>query len=129
MKKILSLFTLSFLIHNAFSQSVSVAYVNVYTHTNAVEPVVNGRDDLGNIGTTFLYSYEHYFKNKKYSAHLSFMKFEGCSYIYFEEGGVIGGGGDLLAIGFCAGAGIKRFDLGASYLLTKKNKRDFTFRN
>ena len=104
-------------------QSITASFVQVYTHTNAVVPVVNGRDNFENTSTTLSFTYEHFLKHKKYSLIASYMEFDGCTLVYFERGGWIAGGGIALAKGFCGGVDIHRFDLGFSYLITKSNKK------
>jgi hypothetical protein len=123
MKKIIILLPLVLLTSYGNAQSITASLVQVYTHTNAVVPVVNGGDDFENTSRTFALSYEHFFRNGKYSIFTSYSKYDGCTFIYFEPGGWIAGGGDALAKGFCHGAKLHRFDLGGSYLLTKKNKK------
>jgi len=104
-------------------QSISVSYVQIYAKTKFVVPVVNGWNGPDATPPTVAFSYEHFIKNKKYSFVVGYMKFDGCTLIYFEPGGWVAGGGEALANGFCAGVDIHRFDLGYSYLLTKKNKK------
>lgn len=123
MRSIIILLTFSATVGHANAQSITVSLAQVYTHTNAVVPVVNGGDDFENTSRTFAISYEHYFRNSMYSLLASFIKYDGCTFIYFEPGGWVAGGGDALARGFCSGIDLHRFDLGLSYLLTRKNKK------
>jgi hypothetical protein len=123
MKNIIFLLTLSLIVTYVNAQSITISVVQVYTHTNAIVPVVNGRDDFENTSQTFMLSYEHFLKKPRYSLFSSYSKYDGCTFIYFEPGGWIAGGGEALARGFCAGIKLHRFDLGLSYLLTNKNKK------
>ena len=123
MLKIL-LFLLSMIISNSLlSQSLTASFGPIFTKTNANPPVINGKEDFENTDYMFAFSYEHFFKNKKYSLTGSYSKYDGCTFILFEEGGYIGGGGTILAKGYCGGVDINRYDLGVSYLLTKSNKK------
>ena len=106
-----------------YSQSISASFGPIFTLSHALVPVVNGKDDFDNTDYTFSFSFEQYFKDKKYSLMVSYCNFNGCTFILFEEGGYISGGGVITATGFCAGVDIKRYDLGISYLLTKTNRK------
>lgn len=110
MRSIIILLTFSATVGHANAQSITVSLAQVYTHTNAVVPVVNGGDDFENTSRTFAISYEHYFRNSMYSLLASFIKYDGCTFIYFEPGGWVAGGGDALARGFCSGIDLHRFD-------------------
>ncbi|MBN8682503.1 MAG: hypothetical protein J0L99_07615 [Chitinophagales bacterium] len=123
MKKLIVWLPLALIISYSKAQSISASLVQVYSHTNAVVPVVNGGDNFENTSRTFALSYEHFFRNSKYSIFSSYSKYDGCTFIYFEPGGWIAGGGEALATGSCQGVKLHRFDLGVSYLLTKKNKK------
>lgn len=123
MRNLLTILISALTIYNLTGQSLMASYAIIYTHTNAIVPVKNGKDDYeGGANNTFAFSYEHFFKQKKISITSSYIKYDGCTLVYFERGGVIAGGGELLAKGFC-GVVMRRIDLGVSYLLTKKNKR------
>ncbi|HAD13519.1 MAG TPA: hypothetical protein DCF33_13920 [Saprospirales bacterium] len=104
-------------------QSIAASYLQIYSKTTAVVPVVNGGNGDQGTDNSFSFSYEHFLKNREYSIVASYSKFNGCTLIYFEPGGWIAGGGDGLAKGFCQGVKIHRFDLELSYLLTKKTKK------
>jgi hypothetical protein len=124
MKKIA---TVAFLFFSSFSamkgQSIAASYLRIYSKTTAVVPVINGRNGDQGTDNSFSFTYEHFIKNRKYSIVTSYSKFKGCTLIYFEPGGWIAGGGDAMAKGFCDGVKIHRFDLGFSYLLTKKTEK------
>lgn len=122
-----TLILFSLAITNGFSQAITIAFGPIFTKTNAIQPVVNGKEDFSNTDYCFSMSYEQFFKNKKYSAFATYSKYDGCTFIYFQEGGWIAGGGVSLARGFCGGVDLHRFDLGFSYLLTNPDKR-FYFR-
>jgi hypothetical protein len=123
MKNIFILLILALHVRCVDAQSVSISLVQVYTHTNAVIPVVNGRDDFENTSRTVSFAYEHFLKDKKYSILSSYMRFDGCTFIYFEPGGWIAGGGVSLAKGFCQGVKLHRVDFNFSYSLTKYDKK------
>lgn len=123
MKKIATAIYLLLISHTINGQSFSLSYVQIYAKTKLVVPVVNGWNGPDATDPTVGFSYEHFIKHKKYSLIASYMKFNGCTLIYFEPGGWIAGGGEALANGFCDGVKLHRFDLGVSYLLTKKNKK------
>jgi len=123
MKNIFTFFLIIAASNQAHAQSITASFVQVYTHTDAKVPVVNGGDNFENTSTTTMVTYEHFLKNSKYSLHTSYSKYDGCTLVYFEPGGWIAGGGYALALGFCGGIKLHRFDLGISYLLTQKNKR------
>jgi hypothetical protein len=108
------------------AQSVVVSFGPAFTKTNAKTLVVNGKEDFSNTDYFFLFSYEHFIASR-YSLKASYSKYDGCTFINFEEGGWIAGGGISLAKGFCGGVDIKRFDLGLSYLLTRSDRK-FYFR-
>lgn len=109
--------------NNIYSQSINAAFGPIFTKTDAIVPVVNGKEDFSNTDYFFSFSYEHFLKNSRYSLFTSYSKYDGCTFIYFEPGGWVAGGGDALARGFCAGVKLYRFDLGLSYLLTNRNKK------
>ena len=113
----------SFFVTNGFGQSITAAFGPIFTKSKAIQPVVGDKGDFSNTDYFFSFSYEQFFKNKKYSAFASYGKYDGCTFMYFKEGGWIGGGGVALATGFCGGVDINRFDLGFSYLLTKSKKK------
>ncbi len=123
MRKIVIILCLFLTTNFVIGQSISVSYVQIYAKTDAIVPVINGGNGPDVTLPTIGFSYEQFFKHKKYSLTASYMKFDGCTSIYFERGGWIAGGGIALSKGFCGGVDIKRFDLGFSYLLTKSNKK------
>lgn len=119
--------TLTFLFFCSFSvmkgQTITASYLQIYSKTTAVVPVINGGTGDQGTDNSFSLSYEQFIKNKKISISATYSKFNGCTLIHFEPGGWIAGGGDGLAKGFCHGVKIHRFDLGLSYLLTQKTKK------
>jgi len=125
MKIILIFFCLLFIIDSVISQSVSIGYTIPYTLTKEVVPIVNGKknDIEGGAEGILSFSYEHTLKNKKYALFGSYIKFKGCTFIYFEDGGWIENGVPVRAQGFCNGVNIERFDVGLSYLITPKGKK------
>jgi hypothetical protein len=123
MKKTIVFLTLVLVVSSVKAQSITASLVQVYTHTNAVVPVVNGSDDFENTSRTFSISYEHFLRHKRYSLFSTYSNYDGCTFVFFEPGGWIAGGGEALAVGFCQGVKLHRFDLGFSYLLTKEDKK------
>jgi hypothetical protein len=97
-----------------------------FTKTNALTPVANGKEDFSNTDYFFLFSYEHLIA-PRYSLSASYSEYDGCTFINFEEGGWIAGGGVSLAKGFCGGTKLHRFDAVLSYLLTN-DKQKFYFK-
>ena len=123
MKKITLLLYLLLISSAVNGQSISVSYVQIYAKIKPVIPVVNGWNGPDATPPTVSFSYEHFIKHKKYSFVVAYMKFNGCTLIYFEPGGWVAGGGNALAKGFCHGVKLHRFDLAYSYLVTKKSKK------
>ncbi|MFN7830347.1 MAG: hypothetical protein ACK5Q2_00025 [Bacteroidota bacterium] len=118
---VLCLFLASFRMNG---QSVAVSCVQIYAETKSVVPVVNAGNGPDGTNPTIGFSYEHFFRYKKYSLMFSFMKFNGCTFIYFEKDGWIGRDGTPISgYGFCGGVQVHRFDVGASYNLLKKNRK------
>jgi hypothetical protein len=123
MFKIIHLLAAVLLVNNIFCQAISVGFGPIFTKTNAIVPVVNGKEDFSNTDYTFLFSYEHFLKDSKSSLFASYSKYNGCTFILFEPGGWISGGGDALGKGFCYGIKLHRFDLNYSYSVTEKGKK------
>lgn len=108
---------------NIKGQSLQMSFGPMFTSTNAVVPIVNGKSDFENTGYFFEYKYTHYLKNKL-SLSLSFAKYKGCSFILFERGGYISDCfGEVIAIGFCDGAKINRVTADVSYNLMNKRSK------
>ena len=113
-----------FTAHDVFCQSISASFGPVFTKTNAVVAIVNGKEDFSNTAYMFSFSYEYFFKEKPYSIIASYAKYDGCTFILFEKGGFIPPDGvPVDATGFCAGVDINRFDLGVTYNIIKNNKK------
>jgi hypothetical protein len=110
-------------INNINGQLITASYLHIYSKTTAVVPLINGVNGDQGTDNSFSFSYEHFMKNKRYSIVSSYSKFNGCTLIYFERGGVIAGGGELSAKGFCQGVDLRRIDAGLAYLLTKRGKK------
>ena len=107
----------------AYGQSLTASFGPIFTKTNAVVPVVNGKEDFSNTDYSFSISYQHFLKNKKYALGAAYSQYDGCTFIVFEHGGWIAGGGIALAKGFCHGVKLYRFDLSTSCLLTQNGKK------
>jgi hypothetical protein len=103
-------------------QSISIGAGPIFTHTNAITPVVNGKEDFQNTAFATQFGYKHYMK--RHSIHLIYSKYVGCSTIRFEDGGWIGtDGAPVLGYGFCGGVELRRFDIGTSYNLINLNRQ------
>lgn len=110
-------------IANLKSQSIHFSFGPVFTKTDAVTPIVNGKEDFENTDYMFEFSYRHYFR-KKYFVNASFHQFKGCTFILFEEGGYVSDcTGITLAKGFCDGVKINRFNMDVSRLLSNQEKK------
>lgn len=128
MKKIVALAYLFLTSGIINGQSITASFLRIFGTTTAVVPVINHGNGPDGTDNSFSFSYEHFIKNKRYSIVSSYAKFNGCTLIYFEEGGWIGRGGTPISgYGFCAGIKVHRFDIGVSYNLLK-NKRKFYFK-
>ena len=123
MNKIYTAFCLLLMNSALYAQSISISYVQIYAKTKPVVPIINGGNGPDATPPTISFTYEHFLKNKKYSIISSYMKFDGCTFMYFEPGGWIGGGGVALGKGFCKGVKLHRFDISSAYLITKKSKK------
>jgi hypothetical protein len=122
--RMISLFLAITLTTNSLNgQTLVISSLRIFSRTKIIVPLINGdRRDQGTDNSTS-FTYEHFFKQNKFSILCNYMKFKGCTMIYFGQGGVIAGGGELLSTGFCDGVIVKRADIGLSYLLTQKDKR------
>jgi hypothetical protein len=128
MKKIVALAYLFLTISIINGQSITASYLQIYSKPKAVTPVINAGKGPDGTDNSFSFSYEHFIKGKKYSVVSSYSKFNGCTLIYFGEGGWIGRDGTpISAYGFCYGVKVHRFDIGVSYNLMHK-KRKFYFK-
>ena len=115
-----------FMTGNVFCQAVTAAYGPIFTKTNSVVPIINeGEKDFSNTaGYAFSVSYEHFFKEKNYSVLGYYTKFDGCTFIFYEEGGVIlPDGASIDGNGFCGGVDMTRVDVGMAYHLINKNRK------
>jgi hypothetical protein len=103
-----------------------VAFEQIYAKTLAIVPVANHGNGPDGTDDSYVFSYEHFIKNKKYSIISSYTKFNGCTLIYFEKDGWIGRDGTAISgYGFCGGVKIHRFDIGITYNLFKQHKKFF----
>ncbi|MDO8367422.1 MAG: hypothetical protein Q7T20_11535 [Saprospiraceae bacterium] len=103
------------------AQSITGSYLQIYSKPTAVTPVINAGKGPDGTDNSFSFSYEHFIKNKRYSIVSSYTRFNGCTLIYFEEGGWIGRGGTPISgYGFCGGVKVHRFDIGASSMVRKE---------
>lgn len=105
------------------AQSLMASYLRIFSKENAVVPLKNAGSGPDATNNSFSFSYEQFFRHKKYSIIASYLKFDGCTVMYFEKGGWLAGGGVALAKGFCGGVDLHRLDLGVAYLLTRGKKK------
>jgi hypothetical protein len=122
MCKYISLFVALFWSTNIKSQSIHLAFGPVFTKTDAVVAIVNGKEDFENTDYMVEFRYSQYLNNK-YSINATYSKFKGCTFIFFEEGGYINCGGEILAKGFCDGVKIHRLGFDVSRQLSKHGKK------
>jgi hypothetical protein len=117
MKFLISTFCIVFFYNVVSSQSISIGYGPIFTHTNQKVKMVNSEEDFQNTDYQFSINYEHFIKNSKFSVVGSYSSFAGHTWIKFREGSVIAPDGfPTLGVGY-SGVIIHRFDLGLSYNL------------
>jgi hypothetical protein len=105
-------------------QSLGISYLTITSQSPAIVPVKNGGTGHNGTDNSFAINYEHFIKDKKISIVATYLKFNGCTLIYFEPGGWIGTDGNPIeAYGFCHGLKIHRVDIGLSYNLISKHKK------
>jgi hypothetical protein len=114
---------LIFLANKAEGQSLTASVGIIYMHTAANPPIAEGREDFSSTGYMASFSYENFFKDKKYSIIGIYGKFRGCTNIPFRLGSFVDAGGVIVGKGFCAGVNVRRYDVGMAYLLTKRNRK------
>ncbi|MDO8366324.1 MAG: hypothetical protein Q7T20_05960 [Saprospiraceae bacterium] len=73
MRKLFAFLTLALSSNNIDGQSITASYLQIYSKTTAVVPVLNGGNGDQGTDNSFSFSYEHFIKNKKYSALRDFM--------------------------------------------------------
>ncbi|MFZ4474119.1 MAG: hypothetical protein ACOYPR_02935 [Saprospiraceae bacterium] len=107
-------------------QSISISTMRIFGTTITVVPVKNQGNGPDGTDNAVSFSYEHFIKNKRYSIFSSYIKFNGCTLIYFEPNGWIARSGTAISgYGFCGGVKIHRFDIGITYNLFKQHKKIF----
>jgi hypothetical protein len=109
----------------SFGQAVYLSSAQVYSYSNAISPVKNMNGKLLNTETTITFGYEHFLKKKRLSVFANFIRYNACTFVHFEPGGVVAGGGEILAKGFCGGTIIKKIDSGVSFSPIRPRKRFF----
>ena len=125
MRKIVTFLTFALITHSINGQSLTASYLRIFAKTTAVVPIINEGKGPDGTDNSFSFSYEHFIKKQRYSIAASYTQFNGCTLIYFEEGGWVGRDGNPIdGYGFCNGIKIHRFDIGASCNVMK-NKRKF----
>ncbi|MBK8622838.1 MAG: hypothetical protein IPN79_14055 [Saprospiraceae bacterium] len=125
MKFLISTFCIVFFCNIVSSQSISIGYGPIFTHTNQKVKMVNSEEDFQNTDYQFLINYEHFIKNSKFSILGSYSSFDGHTWIKFREGSVIAPDGyPTLGVGY-SGVDINRIDLGMSYNLFQNHGKIF----
>lgn len=113
----------TFINYSTCAQAVHVSFGPQYNHTRQAVRMVHSKDWFFNSDYTFMFTYEHFLRNKSISLFGSYYQFKGVSWIKFKEGEVLARDGfPITAVGF-SGVNISRYDIGLNYnLLPGKNK-------
>jgi hypothetical protein len=121
MKLQISSFFIVILCNIANTQSISIGYGPIFTHTNQKVKMVNSEEDFQNTDYQFSINYEHFIKNSKFSVLGSYSSFDGHTWIKFREGSVIAPDGfPTLGVGY-SGTSLIRIDFGiACNLISSK---------
>lgn len=99
------------------SQSLSIGFGPVFTHTNQRVKMVDSREDFMNTSAQWVLSYEHFMKGSSVSFLVEVSKYEGATWMRFNEGSYIGQDGlPTLGRGF-SGVIVSRLDFMVSYNL------------
>lgn len=122
MKSILTICIAMYLPLFLNSQTLSIGFGPNYTLTTQRVRMVNSKNYFDNTDDSFKFTYDHEIVEDKFSISLSFTKFEGYTFIAFEEGSVMNpNGAIIMAIGFY-GVDLNRFDIDLNYnLISKKS--------
>src|SRR5690606_23488849 len=97
------------------SQSISLGYGPIYTHTNQKVKMVHSEEDFQNTDDQITIHYEHFIKNSGLSILGSYSTFDGHTWIKFRAGSVIAPDGfPVIGDGF-SGTTLHRFDFGVAY--------------
>lgn len=105
-------------------QALSLSHLRIISKSSVIVPVVNGPTGSDGTDDSFVINYEHFLSDKKLSFAASYLKFNGCTTIYFEAGGWIGQDGTPISgYGFCQGVKVHRVDITLLYNLLNKNKK------
>jgi hypothetical protein len=107
-----------------FSQTLSMGFGPVFTHTNQRVRMVNSKEDFMNTSAQWMLAYEHQLKSpESLSVSIMASKYEGATWMRFSEGSYIGSDGfPTLGVGF-SGVNITRIDLQVIYNLFKAKQR------
>lgn len=106
----------------SYSQTLSIGFGPNYTLTTQRVRMVNSKNYFDNTDGSFKFAYYHDILKDKFSISIAYTKFEGITFIAFEEGSVIQpDGAIILAIGFY-GVDVNRFDIGINYKLISRGK-------
>ena len=106
-----------------FSQTLSVGFGPVFTHTNQRVRMVNSKEDFMNTSAQWMLAYEHQLKRpENLSVSIMASKYEGATWMRFSEGSYIGSDGfPTLGRGF-SGVAITRIDFVFYHNLIAKNR-------
>jgi len=109
----------------ANSQSISIGYGTIHTHTNQKVKMVSSEEAFQHTDEQFTITYEHQIKNTRFSIFGAYSAFDGHTWIKFREGSVIAFGGfPILGVGF-SGVNITKYEIGGSYSCFNLNKSIF----
>jgi hypothetical protein len=112
---------------NIYSQTISIGYGPIFTHTNQKVKMIDSQEDFQNTDFQFSLNYEQPIKESKYSLVGAFSKFDGHTWIKFREGSVIAPDGfPVIGDGF-SGTSLYRLDFGIDYNLIS-SKYNFYFK-
>ena len=104
-----------------WSQTLSVGFGPVFTHSNQRVKMVESKEDFMNTAYQWSISYEHPIPSSKFIATASAARFEGATMIKFSEGSVISSHGyPLIGAGFF-GVDVTRVDLQLGYNVLGKS--------
>jgi hypothetical protein len=120
-KKIILVFGFLSIVGVGYCQELMMSYGPVFTTTDQIIPIVNGGKGDANTDYLFSMSYEHFFVRRPFSLFASFGRFDGYTFMFFEEGGFISYGNEIVGTVF-SGVKVNRFDTGVIYNLFNRKK-------
>jgi len=121
-KKTISVLGFLSIVGVGYCQELMMSFGPTFTTTEQIIPIVNG--GMGDTNTDYMFSisYEHFFIKKPFSLFASFVRFDGYTFMFFDEGGFISYGNEIVGIGF-SGVKVNRFDMGINYRLINRKKK------